>query len=686
MDFIGKNLSRDGRNSTSSSQSFRDGRTPGPNDVFIAVMGVTGSGKSSFISLCSSKPVKIGHTLEACTSTVGVYAYDMLPDRTVYLIDTPGFDDTNRSDTEVLSEIASWLVGSYKGKILLHGIIYLHRITDIRMQGSAQKNLLMFRKLCGPEALKIVVLATTMWDKVSNEDGMKREKELKDTPEFWGWMIGKGSSCHRHDNTKASAMDIVHKLAKINAPRATDLQRQIVDERRRLDQTGAGQEVQSETLKKRERLAQKYRENEQQMRDAIQEHDREAEEILRKERDKYTRMIKKAENDTGALRSTMENLLAKHDKRVAQMEEQMKAQQNAHNEELRRIKDRQRQLEQEKEKLEKERERDRQAQQEQERQAQQEQERQAQQEQERQAKRDKRIARMEEQMRAQQEANNEELRQIKDVQRRLEQENQKLERGKAQERQVSQYRDEQAQKGVSWSTAGFPPYSVSMMGSSYYCNSPFQWCSNLGSHPKQREGSGVLKGVSIGDVWNGETQWVAHFSNNNWQHSKDLVQSYSHLAASIDAYGLGNLEICVLGPSPIYYARWLNGHWRSWTSDDANIAFNQCSSTGSGPKVWSVAFGYGNSYVLSYGYSSDLKNLCNMYDLKGHYPQLAQFLVSNPMIAILAVTLNPTNTTDFVVVYQHCHGDNTVGGLWYCSDPSMLQTINDWWNNGAAEL
>jgi ABC-type cobalamin/Fe3+-siderophores transport system ATPase subunit len=35
-------------------------------DIFIAVMGVTGSGKSSFIKLCCGADVKIGHDLQAC--------------------------------------------------------------------------------------------------------------------------------------------------------------------------------------------------------------------------------------------------------------------------------------------------------------------------------------------------------------------------------------------------------------------------------------------------------------------------------------------------------------------------------------------------------------------------------------------------------------------------------------------
>lgn len=36
------------------------------NDVYIAVMGVTGAGKSKFISDCSGLPVQIGTTLKSC--------------------------------------------------------------------------------------------------------------------------------------------------------------------------------------------------------------------------------------------------------------------------------------------------------------------------------------------------------------------------------------------------------------------------------------------------------------------------------------------------------------------------------------------------------------------------------------------------------------------------------------------
>lgn len=67
----------------------------------------------------------------------------------VHLIDTPGFDDTDKSDSETLAEVAIWLANSYRSQIRLTGILYLHRITDNRLGGCAMKNLKMFKKMCG---------------------------------------------------------------------------------------------------------------------------------------------------------------------------------------------------------------------------------------------------------------------------------------------------------------------------------------------------------------------------------------------------------------------------------------------------------------------------------------------------------------------------------------------------------
>ncbi|WAO84717.1 G domain-containing protein [Fusarium falciforme] len=198
------------------------------------------------------------------------------------------------------------------------------------MQGSAKRNLVLFRELCGEDALQKVILATTMWDKVSEKRGYRREAELMNTQEFWGWMVDKGSAVHRHYNTRESAKKIIDQLANHDKKFVTDLQRQLVDEGLTLDQTSAGKELQSELLKERERWAEQLRLVQADMEAAMEKNDEEMEKIMREERDRYTRMIEQAENKTAALRVTMESLIARRDERVARMEKTLREQQEKH--------------------------------------------------------------------------------------------------------------------------------------------------------------------------------------------------------------------------------------------------------------------------------------------------------------------------------------------------------------------
>jgi hypothetical protein len=113
--------------------------------------------------------------------------------KTYVLIDTPSFDDSYRSNDEIVESILDWLEKSYRARKLLSGIIYLHRISDVKMQGSSLENLRMFRKLCGFEAMKHVLLVTTFWDRVTNAQGKQRVQELSSNNDFWGRMIQSGS-------------------------------------------------------------------------------------------------------------------------------------------------------------------------------------------------------------------------------------------------------------------------------------------------------------------------------------------------------------------------------------------------------------------------------------------------------------------------------------------------------------
>lgn len=68
------------------------------------------------------------------SGTKDVESYDMeLDGETVRLIDTPGFDDTYRSDTDILELLANWLQTNYFEHVKLTGLILLQPINANRI-------------------------------------------------------------------------------------------------------------------------------------------------------------------------------------------------------------------------------------------------------------------------------------------------------------------------------------------------------------------------------------------------------------------------------------------------------------------------------------------------------------------------------------------------------------------------
>jgi predicted GTPase len=61
------------------------------------------------VNQASRSYLKVGEDLKSCTSDVQESDVFILDGRRVVLIDTPGFDDTNKSDTDVLRSIAAFL-------------------------------------------------------------------------------------------------------------------------------------------------------------------------------------------------------------------------------------------------------------------------------------------------------------------------------------------------------------------------------------------------------------------------------------------------------------------------------------------------------------------------------------------------------------------------------------------------
>ena len=64
---------------------------------------------AQFVNLASRSSLRVGMNLESCTTEVQRADLFTLDGRGVVLIDTPGFNDTSKSDTDVLKMIAAFL-------------------------------------------------------------------------------------------------------------------------------------------------------------------------------------------------------------------------------------------------------------------------------------------------------------------------------------------------------------------------------------------------------------------------------------------------------------------------------------------------------------------------------------------------------------------------------------------------
>ncbi|KAF8553435.1 hypothetical protein OG21DRAFT_1245167 [Imleria badia] len=222
----------------------------GTEDIVIAVMGPTGSGKSMFINLASGYDTRrVNHTLRSLTNDIlAIRFWDHESGQHVVLVDIPGFDDMFKSEIETVNMISDWLNASYKKKKLLSGILYLHRITDTRMAGKPLRNLRMFQKMCGRDALDKVYLTTTMWDEVDQSVGEKRLHEL--AAEYWKAMIQQGAQIVRCRSDDDSPKKIIQQILDQEATRRVALlQVEMADLKKELRETEAGQELYSQLEK-----------------------------------------------------------------------------------------------------------------------------------------------------------------------------------------------------------------------------------------------------------------------------------------------------------------------------------------------------------------------------------------------------------------------------------------------------
>ncbi|PPQ96072.1 hypothetical protein CVT26_004704 [Gymnopilus dilepis] len=227
----------------------------------IPVMGPTGAGKSTFINtLLGERRMVVGETLKSQTVELEAVQLDMTPyakllgNYQIVIVDTPGFDDTLKSDVAILKKIAEWLKESYqKDNAVLGGVIYLHDVSLDRFTGTAQRNLDIFQALCGDDALCKVVIGTTKWDRIKPEVAKRHEDELRQ--DHWKALIKQGAQVvsFKNQNDPESARQFVIKLSALFKKRNLEetylqIQKELAVQNKRIPETAAGQTLRN-TLK-----------------------------------------------------------------------------------------------------------------------------------------------------------------------------------------------------------------------------------------------------------------------------------------------------------------------------------------------------------------------------------------------------------------------------------------------------
>lgn len=137
----------------------------------------------------------------------------------MHLVDTPGFDDTRRSDVDVLWEVVFWLNQAHDVGIRLGGIIYLHRIIDCRLSGSSLRSLRAFKQLCGRPTFPGAAMLTTFWEAVDGIEDMRvqagaRLRELETTDAFWGDILAGGGTSRALRSGRKEALQAVDDLVR----------------------------------------------------------------------------------------------------------------------------------------------------------------------------------------------------------------------------------------------------------------------------------------------------------------------------------------------------------------------------------------------------------------------------------------------------------------------------------------
>ena len=184
----------------------------------------------------------------------------------------------------------------HSGGQKLNGLIYMHRISEPRMDYTAKKSLEIFSELCGERNFANVRIVTIDWGGVDENEGEHREKAL--SKRYFKHLIDGGAKMFRHDGELDSAQSIVSELIQ-QLPVMLKIQEEL-DAGRVLGDTSAGAVIMRE-------MKEMQKEHEMRMRtlkDKIERESKDMRSQLEAERRELVKQMAQVQEDSKRLEET----------------------------------------------------------------------------------------------------------------------------------------------------------------------------------------------------------------------------------------------------------------------------------------------------------------------------------------------------------------------------------------------
>ncbi|QRV92921.1 hypothetical protein RhiJN_20939 [Ceratobasidium sp. AG-Ba] len=232
----------------------------------------------------------------------------------ICLIDTPGFNDTELSDEELLKRISAFLSSAYESGHKLTGIIYLHRIKDERMTGIDVRNFKMFRKLCGADSLCSVALVTNMWADPPIEEQLSRKIELRE--DYFKQAIDQGATLVRRPRKDTESAHGIIRMVLQKNPIVMQIQHELVDKKQNVSDTGAGQVLGADLAEVKNRYEKEMVEIREELRVALEEKDTQRELEMKEALRQATANSERVAQEIEALRLGVDEERARWERRI----------------------------------------------------------------------------------------------------------------------------------------------------------------------------------------------------------------------------------------------------------------------------------------------------------------------------------------------------------------------------------